>query len=412
MTLAILAWQLLIVITIVASGKRRGIASLLWSLWTLVQVSALPLSVLQFITIFITYKLTSPSTIDEGKPQTTQPEVNLEPKFENKKATSSNVRIIPRPNNAIAAVHVPLEINSTISSSEPIARTTFSSMLASKSSTEKATGVIKNKIENPIAYVTKYNFKKILAHSIVLDEEVPIDKIFSLIYDMSLSEILNHQEARSLYNQKIMLDGSINSYSIKYYTKNSNYIFKVSNPKYHHDNDCKFLQSDFVNYLVPPAIKALGDEKVKEFQSYCESHKKDLSGKPDDIFWFRVGVKFKVHINPHEVHYINSGIEEVKGMTVAELQTHINSCIGSILSSLLDNNSLTKYRYARNVNTALSQVSDEDIKPRVADFFNKKSNLINALFELYAKEANNNGYILPVKVLNACNLEPCKVCYT
>jgi len=55
MGLGILGWQLLILITIVVSGRSRAIAVIFWVIWTLVQVAALPLSVLQFGTIWLGY---------------------------------------------------------------------------------------------------------------------------------------------------------------------------------------------------------------------------------------------------------------------------------------------------------------------------------------------------------------------
>lgn len=55
MGMGILGWQLLILVTIVAAGRSRGIAVIFWVIWTLVQVAALPLSILQFGTIWLGY---------------------------------------------------------------------------------------------------------------------------------------------------------------------------------------------------------------------------------------------------------------------------------------------------------------------------------------------------------------------
>jgi len=56
-TIAVIGWQIFIFITIVISGRKAGWASAFWVIWTLVQVYALPLSVIQFITIFIAYSI-------------------------------------------------------------------------------------------------------------------------------------------------------------------------------------------------------------------------------------------------------------------------------------------------------------------------------------------------------------------
>ena len=57
MTLAILAWQALIFITILLAGRHRGWVTAFWVVWTAVQVVALPLSVLQFCTIVAAFLL-------------------------------------------------------------------------------------------------------------------------------------------------------------------------------------------------------------------------------------------------------------------------------------------------------------------------------------------------------------------
>jgi DNA helicase-4 len=59
MTFAVLGWQLFIFFTILISGKKAGWACTFWVIWTLVQVYGLPLSVIQFITIYLAYKFTT-----------------------------------------------------------------------------------------------------------------------------------------------------------------------------------------------------------------------------------------------------------------------------------------------------------------------------------------------------------------
>jgi len=57
MSIAIFGWQIFIFFTIVICGRKAGWASLFWVIWTLVQVYALPLSIIQFVTIFVAYKI-------------------------------------------------------------------------------------------------------------------------------------------------------------------------------------------------------------------------------------------------------------------------------------------------------------------------------------------------------------------
>ena len=57
MGIAVIGWQIFIFFTILISGKYRFLVAAFWVIWTLVQVYALPLSVVQFITIFLAYSI-------------------------------------------------------------------------------------------------------------------------------------------------------------------------------------------------------------------------------------------------------------------------------------------------------------------------------------------------------------------
>ena len=56
--MAIIVWQIFIFITIAISRKHKGWVAAFWVLWTVFQVFTLPLSILQFFTIFLAYTLT------------------------------------------------------------------------------------------------------------------------------------------------------------------------------------------------------------------------------------------------------------------------------------------------------------------------------------------------------------------
>lgn len=60
MGIAVIGWQLFIFFTIFISGSKRGWVTAFWVIWTLVQVYALPLSIVQFFTIILAYSLAKP----------------------------------------------------------------------------------------------------------------------------------------------------------------------------------------------------------------------------------------------------------------------------------------------------------------------------------------------------------------
>ncbi len=57
MGLAVIAWQVFIIFTLAISGRKRGFVATFWVIWTLAQVYALPLSILQFGSIWLGFIL-------------------------------------------------------------------------------------------------------------------------------------------------------------------------------------------------------------------------------------------------------------------------------------------------------------------------------------------------------------------
>jgi len=94
MGMGILGWQLLILITIVVAGRSRGIAVIFWVIWTLVQVAALPLSILQFGTIWLGHTIAAalfPSRPDvTSKTSTPSPQKPVQLAAKTKPATPAS----------------------------------------------------------------------------------------------------------------------------------------------------------------------------------------------------------------------------------------------------------------------------------------------------------------------------------
>lgn len=177
--------------------------------------------------------------------------------------------------------------------------------------------------------------------------------------------------------------------------------------------ECEFLSSDFTNYKVPPEIEALGPDKVREFQEFCETNKHELQEKKEEYFWAHVGAAFRVEINPAKVNYANSGIRDVRGMTVSQIESLVTETIkeaAGMVSHPLHGQAVQRVRYAPHREKALAAIGDDDARKLVGSFFNLKQNVINYLFELYKKQSGADGYVLPVNLLLAADIEPCKAC--
>lgn len=264
-----------------------------------------------------------------------------------------------------------------------------------------------------VAYVTKYTHGRLAGSLLPMDAGPSVDKLFDTLYDASLAELLNQKEAMRLYVQKMMIEFKFDDLKLAPKKFNRNYVFAVGNPKFHATPDCTFLNSDFKNYKVPAEIEALGPEKVREFQQFCEANKRELEEKSDDVFWAHVGARFRVRINPTKVSYANSGTRDVRGMTVSEIQDLVSEAIKEA-AAMTSHSSfgplLRGVRYAPHRDKALLAAKDDEARRFIASFFNLKWSVISYLFELYKKQSGAEGYVLPVNLLLAADIEPCRAC--
>lgn len=268
-----------------------------------------------------------------------------------------------------------------------------------------------------VAYVTKYTHSQ-LAGSFLQTEGGPsIDSLYKILFDESLSQLLNSNEAMRLYIQKLMIEFKFEELDFSPRKFNRKYVFAVGNPKFHKSLECEFLSSDFTNYRVPPEIESLGADKVREFQEFCENNKREFQEKSEDVFWAHVGARFRVRINPAKVNYANSGVRDVRdvrGMTVDQIVSLVVETIkeaAGMVDHPLYAQAVRRVRYAPHREKALAAIGDDDARKVVGNFFNLKQNVINYLFELYKKQSCADGYVLPVNLLLAADIEPCKACF-
>ncbi|BBL34618.1 hypothetical protein Nstercoris_00857 [Nitrosomonas stercoris] len=264
-----------------------------------------------------------------------------------------------------------------------------------------------------VAYVTRYTYTRLSGSWLQPEGRVSVDWMFDFIYEESLAAILNQPEAERLYVQKLMLERKYQSLRIKKPIFSPEYIFSVGTPKFHRTNACRCLTADFINYRVPPEIKARGPQKVREFQEFCEQLKKELEGKSDDVFWARVNARFHIHARPEQVRYENSGVQDVVSMPIAELQEKIRETVDASqeMQNGKDGAVVKNFRYAPSRKKAFAYISNPEQRKIVEQFFKLKWQLIDLLFELYRKQAGAVDYVLPLHLLQASGLEPCRKCW-
>ncbi len=100
-------------------------------------------------------------------------------------------------------------------------------------------------------------------------------------------------------------------------------------------------------------------------------------------------------------------------MSIEHLQDNINKYVSELFDLLRgDNRRESKvnggFKYAAGIKHAISIITDEKTRKYIENFFIRKKILVDALFGPYRKKAHIYRCILPVTLLKACGIEPCK----
>lgn len=270
------------------------------------------------------------------------------------------------------------------------------------------------------AYITNSTLSSLAWSLEHAEQNISMDMIWrELLFDM-LNKVINQQEAKRIHIQKLLIQLKLDEIKVRPKFFNSSLVFSVGPPKFHRDLQCDYMGSDFINYEVPPQIKALGEDKVKEFQVYCESNRAEfdklIANNRGDVFWARVGIKFGVTgINPEHILRENTGAIETTSLSKEEIRASLESHLCDMLNAEADSDkgpTIKKYKYAPSPAKALSAAGDDEVaKSIVEEFFEQKRKLINYLLDFYRRNAEVDGNILPVAKLMELGVEPCRACY-
>lgn len=168
-------------------------------------------------------------------------------------------------------------------------------------------------------YVSQYNYFKSLDRLARSREETPdLNEAIAGLSRFSLRDILNNHEIVNMYRQKSALEtlkrwadsgATIDSNVIREHLQASeryfvpHYVLKVSTPRYHAVQECELLKSAFENIATPPEISQQGEDKVREFQIFCDKEWPKFKDKPIDHFWAHVGAKFRISSSPNKISY-------------------------------------------------------------------------------------------------------------
>ena len=208
--------------------------------------------------------------------------------------------------------------------------------------------------------ITTSNFKKLIYKS-QIEIEKNISILFESIYDkIDLSPYVSTNEAATIFkavkflmdSENFMLDlknkNIINRDKGNSVASRSNYIF-TSSPKYHENNDCKTLLNDFKNFEIPEEIRKKGDEEIAKFRDFAKENADFLKNGKEDIFIYKLKMKFSLKQPISKILYSNSGKIEVSKLSHLNIEENILNTIEKIekLKETEEGRiSIKKYMYA------------------------------------------------------------------
>ncbi|MEP6907992.1 MAG: hypothetical protein ABI858_08450 [Pseudoxanthomonas sp.] len=278
-------------------------------------------------------------------------------------------------------------------------------------------------------YVSKYNYFKSLDRLARASGDKPdVSEAIAGLSQFSLRDILNSEEIVIMYQQKTTLGlvkqwadsgVKIDAEAIRADLAKRErffvpqYVMKVNTPRYHTKHDCEFLKASFENFETPPEIEQLGQDKISEFQEFCDKEWPRYRGDPIDIFWAHVGSHFRVSISPKEVSYMSEeDPESVRDRSASELIEEVHQ-EAKRLRTYAESNGVSNLLYARGqhlYSLTKSYAVDVARKQVLVELLKLKKAIKMLVFNFHRIELEMPEGLLSDELLEALGFLPCKAC--
>lgn len=277
-------------------------------------------------------------------------------------------------------------------------------------------------------YVSRYNYFNAIDRLARSGEKKPnLSEAIAGLSRFSLRDVLNNDEIVTLYQHRSTLEivrrwadcgTEIDRNEIRDFLQRQErffvrqYVLKVNTPRYHANQDCEFLKASFENFETPPEIAVLGDDKVSEFQEFCDSEWPAFKDKPVNVFWAHVGAHFGgLPISPKEISYTSrDGSEGVQN--IEDLEHEIRRAAEDF-RDYARSNSLNGYVYAppKRLYTYTKDPALTGARRQVFSELLKLKKAIKILvFNFHRVELDMPEGLLSGELLEALGFLPCKAC--
>ena len=128
-----------------------------------------------------------------------------------------------------------------------------------------------------MAHLTNYTFGK-LSRKLNVNQEIDLEIFLKQVFnDQKIFQIFNKFEVRYLFVYKQILE-DLEGFQKTYYQEvperedSKKLVFeKGGKLKYHLNNECKFINNNFIDFNIPPEITDLGYTVVQEYREWFKS---------------------------------------------------------------------------------------------------------------------------------------------
>lgn len=272
-----------------------------------------------------------------------------------------------------------------------------------------------------MAYITMSNSKKIVRTL----SEMTLYEMETVIYKKEIY-FFNKKEKAMLKGMREFIRDPEN-FSVQYYTPleildSLRYVYPESQPAYHNDNTCPRLQSNFINFEIPPEIRERGMESIKRFRSWFLVNKHLLESDLNK-FIESMQAQFFItrEINPRSIDWANSGTEKKENYSVAVLEYEIDEILREA-GSFFRNNSdkqeiirrfgkLTFLAYVHgDIYTNDSGLNDDELKEFLSMYDLKFKKPVKGKLLDYYRLLYNPDMTFNDTLLHKLGFRPCGTC--
>lgn len=282
-------------------------------------------------------------------------------------------------------------------------------------------------------FITKSNFLRI-AKKVKLTPEQLLQPIYK-----SQIFILNKLEIQLVLSVKQVLEDVKNEATILLQTDQVEdtytYVHEYTHyAKYHTNRDCKALNSNFRDILVPVEIKyqagsdVIDHQRVKEFRDWMKKPEiVELLENNLTEFYNKMERQFNLTIPLRRDEVVNKGPQEISNLSLSEIEQKIDSLLDYSLvysqenykrAKILMGEELRLHTYwatsekyrNRQINPNNTGYSDHEVREVLGDYHKKiKSPLINLLIDYYIVSLNR-GLNFDKNIMENLRFQPCRKC--